>query len=343
MSDLTQVPSTDPVEIYRQRDGLYGADLITAALVHFDFFSWLEQHPSTREEIEQHFEFQPRPTDVMLTLFKAHGYLSKDEDRYIVTSLAKEHLCSDSPWCIAPYFASLKNRPVVLDFVNVLKNDRPANWSSQSQAQDWHQAMLNPDFATMFTAAMDCRGHYLAQALAKKLDLGEHQQFLDIGGGSAIYACSLVAHHPHLTGAVLDQAPVDQIAEQQIQKHGFADCISVISNDMFGENTFPEGFDVHLYSNVLHDWGTDKVVHLLEKSYSSLPSDGLLIIHDAFINEDKTGPLPVAEYSAMLMHATQGKCYSVAEYRKMLSDVGFEVGTYQSTAADRGILVAKKH
>ena len=32
---------------------------------------------------------------------------------------------------------------------------------------------------------------------------------LDIGGGSGIYACSLVAHHPQLCATVFDQRPVD--------------------------------------------------------------------------------------------------------------------------------------
>jgi 3-hydroxy-5-methyl-1-naphthoate 3-O-methyltransferase len=50
--------------------------------------------------------------------------------------------------------------------------------------------------------------------------------------------------------------------------------------------------------------------------------------------------LPVAEYSALLMHSTQGKCYSVREYAEMLSDVGFEPGAYRDTAADRGFLTA---
>jgi len=71
-----------------------------------------------------------------------------------------------------------------------------------------------------------------------------------------------------------------------------------------------------------------------------LKPGGLLIIHDAFINADKTGPLPVAEYSALLMHSTQGKCYSVGEYSALLEETGFEPGAYHDTAADRGYMTA---
>jgi hypothetical protein len=93
---------------------------------------------------------------------------------------------------------------------------------------------------------------------------------------------------------------------------------------------------------VLHDWGVAEAKELLGISHKALAKDGMLIIHDAFINADKTGPLPVAEYSALLMHSTQGKCYSVGEYAEMLSEAGFEPGPYADTAADRGFMTAMK-
>ncbi len=37
--DLLRSPETDPTSIYRYRDGLYAADLLTAALCHLDFIT----------------------------------------------------------------------------------------------------------------------------------------------------------------------------------------------------------------------------------------------------------------------------------------------------------------
>jgi 3-hydroxy-5-methyl-1-naphthoate 3-O-methyltransferase len=84
------------------------------------------------------------------------------------------------------------------------------------------------------------------------------------------------------------------------------------------------------------------VKRLLTASHWTLAPGGLLVIHDAFINATKTGPLPVAEYSALLMHATQGKCYSETEYAVLLTEAGFETGPYFSTAADRGAMTARR-
>ena len=35
-------PQTDPVDIYRVRDGIYAADMLLTAIVHLDLFSWLD-------------------------------------------------------------------------------------------------------------------------------------------------------------------------------------------------------------------------------------------------------------------------------------------------------------
>ncbi len=79
--DLTQAPTTDPLSIYRYRDGLYATDLLAAALVWLDLFTWLETQPSNIPEICRHFQIHERPTDVMITLFKAMGLLEERDQR----------------------------------------------------------------------------------------------------------------------------------------------------------------------------------------------------------------------------------------------------------------------
>lgn len=339
MQDLTTPPVTDPLKVYRYRDGLYGVDLLTAAVVHLDFFTRLAANPSSKEAICAQFRFAERPTDVMLTLFTANGFIETRDGCFHVTALGKEHLTQHSPWCLAPYYASLKDRPVTLDFLKVLATDKPANWGGDKAALDWHKAMETEAFSKSFTAAMDCRGQFLGQAMAKKLDLAGRSRVLDIGGGSGIYACSLMAHHPHMHATVFEQPPVDKIAAKCIAERGYTSKVEVAVGNFF-DDPLPLDCDVHLFSNVLHDWGAEEVRKLLTISHRALKPGGLLVIHDAFINADKTGPLPVAEYSALLMHSTQGKCYSVSEYASLLEETGFEPGTYHDTAADRGFMTA---
>jgi predicted O-methyltransferase YrrM len=334
-------PDTDPTSIYRYRDGLYAVDMLTAALCHLDLFSCLAEQPADLPALCRSLDLRERPADVMLTLFTAMGLLQNSAGVFSLTKMAREHLVKSSPWFIGPYFASVKERPVCRDILAVLRTGQPSNWASLRDEKQWAKAMEDQTFAHTFTAAMDCRGVLLGPALAAKLDCSRHHRLLDIAGGSGVYACSIVARHPHLQASVLEKPPVDNLARRSLADRGFADRVEVLVGDMFGDS-LPRGFDLHLFSNVLHDWDEKRVKQLLAKSAAALPEGGMIIIHDAHINADKTGPLPVAAYSALLMTITEGKCYSEKEMASYLAEAGFEGIDCSPTAVDRSVMTATK-
>jgi len=339
--DLTRLPATDPIDVYRYRDGLYAVDLLTAAVCEFDLFTRLAAAPMTKAEICRAFGFAERPVDVMLTLFTADGFLSSGAGVFQPTPVAREHLVSTSPFFLGPYYASLKERPVVRDFVKILRTGRPANWGSYQHQKEWSEAMLTDEFATTFTAAMDCRGAYLGAALARTIAVGPRRSLLDIAGGSGIYACAIAAHHPAVHATVFERPPVDRIAATLIARRGYSARVEVRAGDMFTD-PLPAGHDLHLFSNVLHDWDFPQVRQLLAASFHALAPGGLILVHDAHLNADKTGPLPVARYSALLMSVTEGKCYSTREMEELLTAAGFVDFAYQPTVVDRSVITARK-
>jgi len=337
---LTAASKSDPTLLYRYRDAMYAPDMLIVGL-HLDLFTRLASQPKTMDEICAGFDITPRPTDVMLTLFSAMALLERSGGRYQLTATGREHLVKGSPWYLGPYYPRLDDRPIARDLLTVLRTGRPANWGTHQANQDWHKAMEREDFAASFTAAMDCRGIYLSQAVAKAVDLREHRHLLDIAGGSGIYACALAAHYPALQATVLEKPPVDRIAAAAIANRGVSDRVSVVARDMLAE-PLPGFADVHLFSNVLHDWDVPVVTDLLGKSFAALPPGGLVIVHDAFLDAAKTGPLHVAEYSVLLMHASEGRCYSTAEMAGYLEGAGFVEPLYVEGAAARGIMTARK-
>ena len=339
---LTTLPATDPGAIIQLRDRQFAAELIAAALLHFDFFTWLAEHDGvTSDDVATHFGFVERPLDVLLTLCRANGYVTSDSDgRLHLTATAREHLVQGSPWFLGPYFAPIKDTPIVQGYLSVLTTGRPGNWQAKKDGKDWHESMLDPDFAHEFTGLMNSRGMAFGQSLAAGLTpyLTGRRSVLDVAGGSGIYSATLVAAHPQLSATVLEQKPVDAITRGEIARHGLTDRIDVVTADMFAD-PWPRA-DIVLLSNMLHDWDFPEVRQLLEKAAAALPGGGLLVIHDAFIQDDKNGPLATAEYSALLMNITQGKCYTPAEYGGILTELGFTPGPYHDTIANRGFMTA---
>jgi len=339
--DLTELPKSDPTPLLRYRDGIYAADFLACAIVHLDLFSWLAESPASLEEICEHCGIHERPADVLMTLACANGLVEREGDRFSATELCREHLGRNSPWALGSYYASLEDRPVVKEVLTVMRTGKPGNWESEMAEADWHEAMESAEFARMFTAAMDCRGVFLGQKLAGELDLSGRARLLDIGGGSGIYACCLVAANEGLNATVFEKTPVDKIAESAISERELNHRIEVVEGDMF-RDAYPDDHDVHLLSNVLHDWDLPEVEALLRKSYNSLPSGGLVVAHEAFLNEDKSGPRAVAEYSTVLVAITQGRCYGVAEIRGVMEGVGFADVQQFETGGDRSAITATR-
>ncbi|WP_193211395.1 methyltransferase [Luteolibacter marinus] len=343
-SPLASLPTTDPGGIIQLRDRQFAAELIAAALLHFDLFSWLGEHEGvTPDDVATHFGFADRPLDVLLTLCRAYGYLTSSPDGSIhLTATAREHLVKGSPWFLGPYFVPIRDTPIVQGFLSVLTTGKPGNWQAKRDGKDWHESMLDPAFAREFTELMNSRGMAFGQALAAGLAplLGERRRVLDVAGGSGIYSATLVAAHPQLSATVLEQPPVDDITRAEIRRHGLEDRVEVVTADMFAAG-WPQA-DIVLLSNMLHDWDLPEARTLIAKAAQALPAGGLLVIHDAFIRDDKTGPLEVAEYSALLMNITQGKCYTPAEYGTMLAGLGFTPGPYHDTIAHRGFMTATR-
>ncbi|RZN34204.1 MAG: methyltransferase [Methanosarcinales archaeon] len=340
---LAEVPRTDPSNLLRLRDGVYAGDLFVTAVAYLDFFSWLDNNAGDADlrGICSSLQIEERPADVMLTLFKSLNLIVEGDGGYCLTELSRDHLAGSSPWFLGPYISSLKGMSVCGEMLEVLKTGKPANWGAGKGGVEWSLAMEDVGFAEVFTVGMDSRGAYFAPVLARAIDLSGHDNLLDVAGASGIYSSAIVSQYPHLLASVFEKPPVDRIARNSIDKWGLSDRIGVVTGDMFRDE-FPSGFDVHLFSNVLHDWDVGAVKLLLENSYRNLRPGGRILIHDAHLNAEKDGPLTVAEYSVLLMFLTEGRCYSISEMEEVLVGVGFSEIACVPTVASRSVIMGKK-
>ncbi len=319
------------------RNAVYASELVSVAVASFDFFSWLGKSPAESFTIRAFFGLTERTADVMLTLFSAMGLVEKRQDFFYITGNTAAILDSLSPWFLDR--DSFAERPIHGVIEEVLRTGAPAGWAKGENP--WKQMMETETFARRFLKTMDAQGLHLAPALAASLDLKNQHRLLDIAGGSGVYACYIQQQHPHLTATVLEKHPVDIVTAEYISERGCSKSVNVTTGDMLTE-PLREGYDVHLWSNALHDWDSPTVKQLVGKSYNALPPGGMIVIHDSHIDRGKTGPLSIANYSVFLMTSTEGKCYSVSEIEEFLSGAGFKNVSCRDTARWHSVITAFK-
>jgi hypothetical protein len=132
-----------------------------------------------------------------------------------------------------------------------------------------------------------------------------------------------------------------KVAEEFAAQYGVADRLQCVAGDMFAD-PLPTDCDCVLLSNVLHDWDVPQCRQLVQKSAAALPVGGRLLIHDAFLNDDYSGPLYAALFSVALMIMTEGRNYSGAEYKTWMREAGLTPGEPMPTLVHSIVLAGKK-
>jgi len=345
LSALTQ-PATDPTSIFEHFRGNYGTELLTAAVTHFSLFAKLAT-PLPADELQSALGLKRRPFVVLLTALKAMGLVREYVGKLLLTPLADEHLRPDGEFDVSGYLGLAANSPGVLEMVERLRTNRAAGAAEKDSGaafifrEGLESAMEREASARHFTLALAGRAKNVAPVLAAKLSLGNAKYILDIGGGTGIYSIALVQKHPQLRAVVFDGPEVLKVTAEMASAYGVADRLECVAGDMF-RGDLPGGCDVVLLSNVLHDWDVPECRQLVKRSAAALPAGGQLLIHDVFLNDALDGPLPIALYSAALFTLTEGRAYSIAEYRSWLLSAGLQPQPMLPTLIHCGVLAGVK-
>jgi SAM-dependent methyltransferase len=340
---------SDPTPIIDLFRGNHATEILVAAVAHLRIFDLLAAGPEPAEKIAADIGLARRPAMVLFTALRAMQLLQLDSAGYLgLTPLAKEHLVPGGPRYIGDYLGLAAQSPGVTEFVQRLRTNRPAGAEEKDVGAAYifregtESAMDHEASARTLTLALSGRARNVAPVLAERYPLGHHKRLLDVGGGTGIYSIEFLRKNPKLTAVVWDRAEVLKVAKEIAAASGVGDRIEFVAGDMFTDHV-PPGCDVVLLSNILHDWDEPECRALIGKCASPLPSGGAVLIHDVFLDDSLDGPLPVALYSAALFSLTEGRAYSAAEYRTMVSaSANLTSGEVTPTLIHCGVMPAIK-
>lgn len=344
------LPDTDPSPIFEHYRGVYGNELLTAAVAHLAVFQHLAAGPMSLAALRGALGLAERPATVLMVGLRAMGLVAGAwPNKLELTPIAREHLAPGGAFYVGDYVGLSATTPGVLAMVRALKTDAAppetaddgGGGSAFTFRAGVESAMDHADTARRLTLALAGRAKNVAPALAKNLDLSKAKVLLDVGGGTGIYSIAAVKANPHLRAIVWDRAEVLKVAGEFAAEHGVADRVELRPGDMLTDPV-PAGCDAILLSNILHDWDVPVCEALVARLAAALTPGGRLLIHDVLLNETMDGPLPTALYSAALFLQTEGRAYGVGEYRRMLAAAGLTPQPVVPTLVHCGVLAGAK-
>lgn len=339
---------TDPTALFDMVRWSYGSELLAAAISHFDLFALLTKKPLTFDEIAAELHISPRSANVMLVALRAMKLLDADPvGRLFPSPVAAEHFVPGGEFYMGDYVGLTSESAGVKNITQRLRTGKPVESSPDDKGVGFifregiESAMDHEASARRLTMALAGRARIVAPAVARNYPLPTARRLLDIGGGTGLYAIAFLRANPDLRAVVWDRAEVLKVASEMAAKYDVTDRLELIPGDMFAD-PIPPGCDRMLLSNILHDWDVPECHKLVTRFAMALPPGGQLLIHDVFLNDSLDGPLPVALYSAALFNITEGRAYSAAEYRAMLTSAGLKPRNVVPTAVNCGVLAGMK-
>jgi acetylserotonin O-methyltransferase len=271
------------------------------------------------------------------------GLLSKAGNEYSNTPLSAEYLVSDGPESLAGYI--LYSNQSLYPLWSHLEEAVREGTNRWQQTFGSHDALFDYYFRTeeskrSFLGGMHGFGRISSQAVVQTFDLGSFRHLADLGGATGHLCIAACQTYPHLTATVFDLPLVQGFAEEYISASSLADRVRFVAGDFFAGELPPA--DLYSLGRIIHDWGEEKVQLLLRRIFAALPSGGGLLVAEALMDDDRSGPAHVLMQNLNMLVCTEGKERTCSEYRSLLDAAGFRSIQCRRTGTIVDAVLARK-
>jgi len=158
-------------------------------------------------------------------------------------------------------------------------------------------------------------------AAARSYEFPPSGLVVDVGGGDGAMLVAILEANPGLQGLLFELPEVVEAARARLEASRLAERYTLKSGSFL--DSVPAGGDVHVLSNVLHDWDDDHCRRILASCRRAMREGARLFIVDAIMPEDP--PFTLAALDLQMMVVLGGKQRTEQEYRAIIEAAGFRV------------------
>lgn len=293
-----------------------------------DVFTLLSKNPLSAEDIARKLKLPPRPIGRLLNAMVTFGLLRKRKGTFSNTEIASTFLVKGRPEYFGDYL-SIANDVYYAwtHYEKVIRENHflPLFQKYHTQRSDTARVLDgSPAYlARRVMRAQEAFSYRQAVRLPKVYNFSKHNLLLDVGGGTGIFSIMAVRANPHLKSIVFDVPEVCTTTRERIKFCKVAGKIKVVEGN-FLTDELPSGADCAIISTVLDGFDEPECRRLLKKVFTMLEPQGVVIVNEMMLNEERTGPLFPAMFSLELMiERNTGDSRTVGEIRQWMKDAGF--------------------
>ena len=296
----------------------YQTPAIVMAAHELGIFRELGAGPATCEQLASRLSLPVRSLGILLRACVALKLVTLQDGQYSNDLLAAETLVPGEPG----YLGRLVGKESFFynawgGLADCVRNDQPAMPSIKVRAREDPETTLN------FLLALDDIAVLYSGEFARHLDLTGCRRLLDVGGGVGSFAITLARQYPELMVTILELPEVVSWTREFVAESGMSERIQVEPAD-FMADSFPEGYDAILLSNIFHDHASTVNQGLLAKAHQVLEPGGRVVVYEFLLEPDRVTPAVSAIFAVMmLVENLGGNVYTGQDISSWMAGAGF--------------------
>jgi hypothetical protein len=293
----------------------------------------LDETPRSAAELASAVGAHPDALGRILHLLSAHGVFIAQGETFRHSS-ASRLLRSDHPQSLRAFvrFLGLPQTWATYEALeHTVRTGRPAT-EQVLPGGSWAYYADHPEAASIYNAAMAGRAHGRVAGVLAAYDFSGFERIGDIGGGFGHLLRAVLATTPMAKGVLFDLP------------HAIADAENLASERLvfqagdFFHDALPV-CDAYLVMEIIHDWGDDEAITILEAIRRAAPSHARLLLIETLIPDDP-GPHWAKMLDIQMLTILGGRQRTQQEYETLLDRAGFSFQRAIETGADTTILEA---
>ena len=253
----------------------------------------------------------------------AFGIFTVDSEGSVGQSERSAWLCSDTTptlhyaalyWTMPSIWATWGN------LEHTIRTGEPAFIATLGMPSFEH-LKANPEDAARFDRFMQHSPDDRHRAVAEAYSLPPGTRVVDVGGGNGALLAALLAASPEAEGILLDQ--LDVVAGAPTTLGPLANRCEIRSGDFF--DAVPEGGDVYLLCQILHDWSDERCRTILATCRKAMRPGIELLIVERLLGYVPGGVDPMNYLADMHMALLfpGGRERTLGEFVGLLAESGF--------------------
>jgi ubiquinone/menaquinone biosynthesis C-methylase UbiE len=316
-----------PVQAIRRMAGGFAMTQVLHAAARAGIADALGDNARSAAELASALKLHPQALERFLRMMVVLDLLVQESSTGFRLSATGQLLRADHPASMRDrilYIGAI-NYPVAGAALHAVRTGEPA-FDHVFGKPFFNHLAERPELGGFFNDLMKRGVDDRVAGIVQARDFSRAGHIVDIGGGNGALLSAILAQAPQSRGVIFDTAAVIAQARERLEGTAVRQRIDLIEGDLF-RGGYPQGADLYLLSNIIHDWSDAQAETILRHCVSAMPSGGKLVLIEELMPERVAdSPATIAnDYSMLLL--TGGQERTEAQYRALLGRSGLTLRT----------------